>query len=209
MKKSLMRLFLLHNFIRFAKNIFMENFFVVGCFISLFFLFFPMFTQLIVFFDINTGKLCFSLYLFKFIKIYGGYVTLCDKGLVFHLSLTNAVLLPWQEILAQKKKLEITKGFQIVEFSQIIELGNGINADTKILLSTVSTILSNIILSISKEKKNFIDYKSGTLLLHSADKVKLNVSITAVYNGLVLIIALCKILIQKVINYGNRRKKEY
>ena len=67
------------------------------------FLFFPVFLTANVFADVKARKGYFSFYLMRFIKIYGGYATLYDRGIAFHLTGRKARPLPFLEIVLKHR----------------------------------------------------------------------------------------------------------
>ena len=85
---------------------------------------FPIFLNVNAFVDGKEKKGCFGIYLFRFFKIYGGYATLYKEGIAFHLTKKKAVLLPYKELGNTRKKFEITDGFQVYSYHQIVEIGN-------------------------------------------------------------------------------------
>lgn len=169
---------------------------------------FPIFINLNVFFDISQKKGCFSVYLFKIIKIHGGYATLYDKGIAFHLSNEKANLVPYKEFLNTRKKFEITDGFQIYSYNQIIEIGSEDSVALTIMASSLLNVLTNALFSAFNRNKAYLSLKSGVLLTPTKNTLKISIKLVAVFNLFVLAMAGVKIILEKIISYGRKRKKQ-
>ena len=76
----------------------MDDRICVLAFVGFTFFLFPIFINLNAFVDIGQKKGCFGIYLMRFIKIFGGYATLYNQGIVFHLTKNKAILLPYREL---------------------------------------------------------------------------------------------------------------
>ena len=169
---------------------------------------FPIFLNLNAFVDGKEKKGCFGIYLFRFFKIYGGYATLYKEGIAFHLTKKKAVLLPYKELGNTRKKFEITDGFQVYSYHQIVEIGNRENVGGAVLAAAFIESLAGALFARFFAEKKYLSLKSGVMLTPESDTLKVSVSMTAIFNLLVLSMASTKILLEKVIEYERKRKKQ-
>ena len=101
----------------------MGELFVYSAFLGIFFFLLPIFVRVDAYVDARENKLWFSLSLYRFFRVFGGYAELRREGLVLHLTEKKAVIVPFAQMGSTRKKFEITKGFQLYSFHQIVETG--------------------------------------------------------------------------------------
>lgn len=103
----------------------MSRFFLIAiCLLSALSLaFLPIFQTLDVYADARKGKLAFSLRLFGFIKLLGGYFGIYKDGVVLHSSYKKVYLLPYREMDEKRKKFSFVKSFRLFSFRVAIESG--------------------------------------------------------------------------------------
>jgi hypothetical protein len=159
----------------------------------------PIFCNFNVFLDINKNKYYFGIFLFKFIKLYGGYFQLFNEGLVFHVSENKALILPYDKVFESRNKFKITKGFEIIRFHQVIEYGNKNDLEKPVYVTALTQIIFGIIYGKTKATKPFVNLKNSTLLIEEDDIFKLSANIVAAFNMIVIIIFLSKILLEKIL----------
>lgn len=169
---------------------------------------FPIFLNVNVFIDVKQKKGCFGIYLFRFIKIYGGYATLYKSGIAFHLTEKKAVLLPYREIGNTRKKFEITDGFQIYSYHQIVEIGSRENPGAALMAAAFTEALSGALFANFFAKKKYLSLKNGTMLMTKSSALKISVNTVAVFNMLVLTMASVKIILEKILGNERKRKKQ-
>lgn len=177
-------------------------------FVGFFIFLFPIFINVNAFIDVKNKKGCFGIYLFRFIKIYGGYATLYKEGIAIHLTENKAVLLPFNEMADTRKKFEITDGFQIVSYHQVVEIGNRENTGGALMAAVAAEAVSGALFSFFFAKKKYLSLKSGTLLLSDKNELKVSANLKTVFNVLVLSMAAIKIILEKVLHHERKRKKQ-
>lgn len=117
------------------------------------FVLFPVFIRVNIYIDILEKKVYYAFYMFRFFKIYGGYMTIYQEGVAFHLSDTKAVLLPYSEMVDTRKKFEIAKGFLLLHYSQVSEIGLKENLAYASMISIFLQIVSGIFAGYVMNKK--------------------------------------------------------
>lgn len=192
----------------------MSGFFLFSLLSAIVQILFPLFLSIHLYADIKERKLYFSLYMLRIFKVYGGYATLYDGGIAFHLTKNRAVLLPYAEIVNARNNFEfkITRGFYIYAFSSIAEIGAKSEPAAAVLAASLMQIASGFAAGYVFSRKKCASFKSDVVLYEGSDKVKISVRIILVFNFLVVIMAALKILLQtiteKIHEYKRNREKQ-
>lgn len=182
----------------------MGELFVYSFFLGIFFFLFPVFVYIDAFVDVRENKCWFALSLFKYFKIFGGYIEIKKPGIVFHLTKKKAVILPYKELAPMRKKFEVTKGFQLYRFHQIVETG-GEGKPLGVFIGAAILSASGQVFSVLHSLHPFLSLKNGVLLTDHAD-LKLTFQTVTIFNGLILSIAIGKKILEAILNWI--RKKE-
>lgn len=182
----------------------MGEFFVYSFFAGAVLLLFPVFLYADIYADLTENRAWFCISLFHKIKLFGGYAQVKAEGFVFHLTKRKAVLLPFSELSAARKRFEITKGFQLWRFHQIVET-DGANQPKGVMIAALLCLATGTAFSVLHEKHAFLSLKSRALL-HNEPCLKISLRAAMVMNGLVLAIALAKKLLEGVIEWTKKRK---
>ena len=182
----------------------MGELFVYSAFLGTLFFLFPIFVYIDAYVDAAENKCWFALSLFKFFKIFGGYLQIKKEGLVFHITKKKAVILPYKQMAPMRKKFEVTKGFQLYRFHQIVETG-GEGSPQGVIIAAVLQSLSSQIFSVMQTLHPFLSLKNGVLLTENP-RLKLSVQFVTVFNGLVVSIAIGKKLLEAFLNWIRKKR---
>lgn len=180
----------------------MGEFFVYSFFAGTALLLFPIFLYVDAYADIAENRAWFCISLFHRLKLLGGYAQVRAEGLVFHLTKKKAVLLPYSELATARKQFEITKGFQLWRFHQIVET-DGADAPKGVLIAAFLNLAAGTAFSVLKESHNFLSLKNRALL-HNERCFKVTIRAAVVLNGLVLAVALTKKMLEGIIEWIKR-----
>ena len=104
----------------------MDRFFFISLLISLSILallFFPIYVKMDGHYDMNGRKLAFSIALYRFIRILGGYIATYKGGLAMHISPQKAILLPYKDLERERKHFSIMRSFRLKEINITTETG--------------------------------------------------------------------------------------
>ena len=142
-------------------------------------LFFPIFLRTVAHYDMNRKKFCFSIYLFSFIKILGGYVATYKGGLAVHLSPKKAYLLPYNQVNQERKRFSFTRSFYWKKAMLTTESG----AEYLLLTMLLHAILR---FSFLIKGGNFKKIHNNVWLTEG-DVFKLSLSITVWFNLFLLL----------------------
>ncbi len=182
----------------------MGELFVYSAFLGTLFFFFPVFVYLDSYVDARENKCWFALSLFKFFKVFGGYLQIKKEGLVFHITQKKALILPYKQMAPMRKKFEVTKGFQLYRFHQIVETG-GEGEPSGVFIGALLMTLGGQIFSAMHTLHPFLSLKNGVLLTETPN-LKLSVQAVTVFNGLILSIAIGKKLLEAFLNWIRKKR---
>lgn len=134
----------------------MSGFFLFSLLSAIVQILFPLFLSIHLYADIKERKLYFSLYILRIFKVYGGYATLYDGGIAFHLTKNRAALLPYSEIVNAGNNLDfkISRGFYIYAFSSIAEIGAKSEPAAAVLAASLIQIVSGFAAGYVFSRKN-------------------------------------------------------
>ena len=192
----------------------MSGFFLFSLLSAIVQILFPLFLSIHLYADIKERKLYFSLYILRIFKVYGGYATLYDGGIAFHLTKNRAALLPYWKIVNASNNLDskISRGFYIYAFSSIAEIGAKSEPAAAVLAAALIQIVSGFAAGYVFSRKKCASFKSDVILYEGSDNIKIGVRIILVFNFLVVIMAALKILLQtiteKIHEYKRNREKQ-
>ena len=86
-------------------------------------LFFPIFFEADIHYDMNRKKFAFNLLFYKWLKILGGYVSPYPGGIALHISPKKAILIPYSKMNSERKRFSFLKTFRLVAFRITTETG--------------------------------------------------------------------------------------
>lgn len=182
----------------------MSEFFIYSFFFGMLGFLFPVFVYLDAYVNTSENKLCFSLGLYKFFKVFGGYAQIKKEGLVFHITDKKAIILPFAEMTNTRKKFEVTQGFQLYRYHQIVETGI-IDKPYSVLVAAALQAAGAQIFSVLQTAHPFLSLKNNTLL--SEEKgIRISVQAVTVFNGLVLSMAISKKILEAIINWIRKKR---
>lgn len=186
----------------------MENACIYGAVAGAMLLLFPFFLSADLYTDFTKNKFFFSVYAFKIFRIAGGYMQSEKEGLVVHVSRKKAIFLPYAQMQNERKKFEITAGFQIVACKISLELGDEDFPAAAFFATAFLRVLSGTVFPALQRGRDFLRLQSGILLRHGGDAAMLAVHLVTVFNLLTVGIALTKILLEAIINLWQKKRKK-
>lgn len=181
----------------------MGEFFVYSCFFGILLLFFPIFVYLDVFLDVAENKCWFAVSLFK-LKIFGGYAQVCSKGFAIHITKKTAILVEFKDMKATRQKFEVTKGFQLYRFHQIVEVSGATQPYGALVAAAIQSVSAQAF-SVLQTQHPFLSLKNSTLLTEKPC-LKVTFQTIFVFNLLILSIAITKKILEATIKWIRRKK---
>jgi hypothetical protein len=165
----------------------------------IFLLFFPIVFDLDAHLDVNQKKCAFAIFLYKKIKIFGGYAETYRGGIALHVSPKKAILLPYKEMNDHRKKFSFIKTFRLSELTITTETG----AEYLLFVSILHTILRIYFFLIGGDKKNI----ENNLWLTDGDVLRVSLNVTMFFNGYILLINFLHFLKEKLQILWQKKKK--
>lgn len=182
----------------------MGEFFVYGTFFGTLLFLLPVFVYVDVYFDLRGRKAWFSFSIYRFLRVFGGYAEVRKEGIALHLTKKFAILVRYADMGATKKKFEITKGFQLWKFHQTVETG-GAGSPYAVLLAAAVQSAGGAAFSYLRTKHPFLSLKNITVFAERPC-LKLSTQTATVFNGLVLLVAISKKILEALINWIRKSK---
>ena len=182
----------------------MGELFVYSLFFGVLFFFFPVFVYVDGYADVAENKAWFALCLFRRLKVYGGYGELRREGVALHLTEKKAVLVPYATMPDTRKKFEITKGFQLWRYHQIVEV-SGADRLYGVMLAAALQSAGAAAFSVLKTRHPFVSLKSNVLLTEQA-ALKISVQFATVFNTFILTLALIKKGLEEILKWIKEKR---
>ena len=182
----------------------MGEFFIVSAFLGALLFIFPQYMRVEAHLDVQENKCWFFGGLYRHIKIFGGYGQLEPDGIALHITKKKAFFIPYDKMADTRKKFEITQGFQLLSFHQVLETG-GAESVYGVMLGALSNSVTGTLFSVLQTRHPFLSLKNN-LLLTNRSELKITLQSEVVFNGLVLTIALTKKLLEVIINWIRTKK---
>lgn len=161
-------------------------------------LFFPIYLETNAHYDVNKRKLAFSICIFRFLRIFGGYIATYKGGLAIHKSQNKAVIIPYTDVQKEGKRFSILKTFQIKSFVLTTETG----AEYLFPCAFTHAILRTIFFIKGGKKRNI----ENNLWLTDGDTLRISLNCVLFFNFFILLTNFFKFLKEKL--YLCRKKSK-
>jgi hypothetical protein len=163
-------------------------------------LFFPIYLSLNLYFDMNRKKLCFSINIYKWFKLLGGYIVPYPKGIALHVSNKKAILLQYNEFEKERKKFSFFQTIRLRKTSIVAETG------AEYLLGVYLISLCWRILEVIKQG----DAKDlhSTVWLAKGDVLRVSVNMSWLFNGYTILKEIISVLKEKNNNLWMKKVKK-
>ena len=163
-------------------------------------LFLPIVIELDAHYDMNRKKFAFASYLYKKIKILGGYVGVYTGGLALHLSKRKAKLIPYTQLNSERKRFSFLRTFRLIALTLTTETG----AEYLLSISTIHTLLRGYFFAIGGNK----DKIENNLWLTDGDVLRVSLNCVIYFNLWILLKNLFKFIKEKIkILWAKKTKK--
>ncbi len=173
-------------------------FFVLILFILLVVLFFPIYLETSAHYDMNRRKLTLALYLYKLLPIFGGYLATYPGGMAFHVSDKKAIIIPYSQVHAERKRFSMWRSFHLKSLFLTIETG----AEYLLPAFAVHSIARSLF-----EMKHGNRPHKNVLWLHQGDMLRISLQFTVYFNLFMLLRYVYKVLKEKIKGLCRKKKK--
>lgn len=142
-------------------------------------LFFPIYIKTDTHYDMNGRKLAFSLSLYRYFRLFGGYIATYPGGLAMHISPQKAVLIPYTDLDSERKRFSVVRAFRLRELNVTIETGA-----EYLLWVSILQMLFRIFFFIQGEEKEKIE---NNLWLSDGDVLRVSANFTVRFNLFIIL----------------------
>ncbi len=165
-----------------------------------FLLFVPVVVEGDLHYDMNRRKFGFAVFLYKAIKLVGGYAATYKGGIALHVSPKKAILIPYSEVEKERKRFSFVKTFRLIAFTLTTETG----AEYLLPVSIVHASLRTLFFIIGGEKEKV----ENNLWLTDGDVLRVSLNCVTYFNLFMLICAFIKFLKEKLIILWRKKTKK-
>lgn len=163
-------------------------------------LFLPISLKFVAHYDMNRKKFCFSVYLFSFLKLIGGYIATYQGGFAIHVSDKKAFLLPYSQINNERKRFSFMNTFRLVSAVLTTETG------TEYLLQSAlaHTALRVLFFAKGGEKENI----QNNLWLTEGDVLRVSFFVKMKFTLFILLKNLFRFIKEKIKSLWQKKTKK-
>lgn len=171
----------------------MDRFFFVILLISLsilILLFFPIYLKADGHYDMNGRKLAFSICLYRYLRVFGGYIATYKGGLAMHISPQKAILIPYKDINNERKRFSIMRAFRLNKLNITMETG-----PEYLLPSASIQTFFRVIFFVFGGKKEKIE---NNVWLTDGDALRITMNVSVRFNLFILLRKLISMIKEKI-----------
>lgn len=193
----------LHNFLQPAhiedmgRLLFNLSFMLVTTIVNLFL---PIIASVDIHYDMNRKKFAFSLFLFKFLRVLGGYVTTYKGGIAIHVSEKKAFLKPYSDMEKDRKRFSVIKSFHLKSFCLTTETG----AEYLLPIALTHAVLRTYFFAIGGKKEKI----ENNLWLTDGDVLRVSLNVVLSFNLYIVLRALFQSIKEKLKVLCQRKQKK-
>ena len=163
---------------------------------------FPIFLNIDLCFIKSENKLFFKIKIFL-IKIISGYAEIINEGIIFHLTKTKAIILPFNKIFDMKKSVEPLKDYHFIKIKMRLVMGSDYSSLPPLIIAFLSNYSNNLIRWLTLCKKPYVKFDNDIIIYEDQSVFKLYFNAYIVFNLLMVLLSIIKILVGKLI-YANK-----
>lgn len=160
-------------------------------------LIFPILLSVDIAFILEKQKLFYTIKIFG-VKIIRGYVELIKEGVVIHLTRLKAIIIPYSNVLTMRSKVKPLKDYHFLKFKSILEIGEFDSLIKSIFISFALRYCSEQINWYLHCKKPYFKYDDRIIIYEEKNKLNYYLNADVVFNMLMVVISLIKIIVEKI-----------
>ena len=145
----------------------------------------------------NGRKLAFSISLYKFFRVFGGYIATYKGGLAMHISPQKAILIPYRDLNRERQRFSIMRAFHLHKINLTVETG----AEYLLSSAMIHGILRAIFFILGGKKETI----ENNVWLVDGDVLRITMNFTIRFN-LFILLRRAMITIKEQIKQVWRRK---
>jgi hypothetical protein len=168
---------------------------------------FPIFISFNVYFDKEKKKVYFLVYLFNFIKIFSGFIEENDNGFLITFLRKKQKLIRYKNLFSIKNHIKPLKDYNIISFKLDVDYGKIDNLLLMIVFFYITNYFDSLVRFYLCEKKPYLVIKKNFNLYKEKNVFTIHLRIKAVFNLLMILLSLIKIVMEKLI-YARKNSKQ-
>lgn len=166
-------------------------------------LIFPIFFGANISFSLENKKTIVNIKLFG-VKVFSFYICVISDGIIIHLTKNYAVIIPFNKLLSVRKKVEPLKDYHVIRFNSTLDIASEDNPLIVFSIVHVLSIFYECLTWFLACHKPYVEINNITNVNYNKNELRINVQFTVVFNILMIILSLIKIIVGKV-NYAIKK----
>lgn len=166
--------------------------------ITYFLLIFPIFITGDLIINKNKNEISYTIKIFWVIKLLYGYFELDKEGIIIHLNKKKAILIRYDSLLSVRKKFKPLKDYHLLKFNSTLDFGareNYLSIQTATFYSLMGQILGDNL----KIFKPYFETNNTINIYEDSNELNFRCNAELVFNLLMVIISVIKIIVEKII----------
>lgn len=162
------------------------------------FLIFPFFLSIKVKLNVCDKKLYYKICLFNVLTILNGYVELKIDGIFIHLTNKKAIKISYKNFFNSRAKVEPLRDYHVINFYSFLYIGCKTSAVKKTQIAFIYNYIKNNLEWFFYHKKPYLKIDNNVAITEISNNVVYYAKATFVFNTLMILISLTKILVEKM-----------
>lgn len=169
-------------------------------------LIFPLFLSIDLAYTGENAKLYFGVRLFGFIKVLSGYAEKIKEGFAFHLSEKKAYIISYKDLTGAKESIKPFMDYHFIKIRTVIETGNTDGVAYPLAAAFVSSYINGFVCRIFAHKKPYLVLDNSFNVYLDRDVFNVFLKTDFVFNLIMVVSSVIKIITEKII-YAIRQRK--
>ncbi len=170
-------------------------------------LIFPIFISMEIYLSKTDKKAYFGIYAFGFIRLFGGYAQVLKDGFVIHLTDNKAIFIPFKKTIGLQKSFKPLKDYHIIRFYTLTEIGSSGDLTAPLFAGFIFSYLNAFTDWFFRSGKPYLKIKNDLDIYSGEEKFNVYVHSVIVFNLLMIIISIIKIVAEKIIYAFGKSKQ--
>lgn len=171
-------------------------------------LIFPIFVNFDFLLKKDLKRLFLGVHLFGMIPVAGGYVERGEKEFILHLSEKKAIILPYEKVFSIRKKFKPLKDYHFIGLWLVLDIGSDNGSVTPLAVGGITDYVLSIFKNYFYFSKPYLKINSTVNVFMGEDVFNVYFSGTVVFNFLMVVLSVAKILTEKIFYACRKGKKQ-
>ncbi len=166
--------------------------------ISVFFIIFPLFFRVYVFYGREVNRLFFTITLFGVVKVLYGKIYVNSSGIVVDYNKKKRKIIRLNLCEIRKNGINKFSGYHLLEMRSLVEIG-GVNAEKLFIITCVLNGVNNLLGDVFTSRKHYVQLDNNINVYLDKKVINVYLKLSLVINLLTLIVNLVKNFIRNKI----------